>query len=137
MVVGSGAFRFRWIKGWGRTPHGMTLGDVPGVAVDSKDRVFAFQRGEPPIVVFDRGGEFVTSWGDGVFKRTHGIHIAADDSVYCVGDLDHAVRKFTADGKPLMTLGTPGRPSDTGWHGEYDTLQGGGPFNRPTNLAVF
>ena len=57
LVVGSGAFRYRWISGWGRLPDGMTLGDVPGVAVDSKDRLFAFQRGEPPVVVFDREGE--------------------------------------------------------------------------------
>jgi DNA-binding beta-propeller fold protein YncE len=48
------------------------------------------------------------------------------------------VRKFTPDGKLLMTLGTMNAPSDTGYDGK-DTRtvsRPGAPFNRPTNVAV-
>ena len=42
------------------------------------------------------------------------------------------------DGELLLTLGTRGRPSDTGYDGAaYATIaRAGPPFNRPTNLAV-
>jgi DNA-binding beta-propeller fold protein YncE len=137
LVVGSGAFRYRWISGWGRLPDGMTLGDVPGVAVDSKDRLFAFQRGEPPVVVFDREGEFVTSWGDGVFKRTHGIHIAADDSVYCVDDVGQAVRRFSPDGRLELEIIAPDQTELTGYRRGYhrSVQRSAPPFCFPTSAA--
>jgi sugar lactone lactonase YvrE len=137
MIVGSGQFRFEWIKGWGRVPAGLTLGDVPGVAVDSRDRVYAFQRGEPPVVIFDREGEFCGSWGDGVFKRTHGIHIAADDSVYCVDDVGQAVRRFSADGTMQLEITAPDQSEVTGYkRGFHRSVQRSAPpFCFPTMAA--
>jgi len=35
---------------------------VSAVATDSQDRVYAFQRKDPPIVVLDRDGNYLTSW---------------------------------------------------------------------------
>ena len=35
--------------------------------VDKQDRVYAFNRGQHPMVVFDRDGNFLRSWGEGVF----------------------------------------------------------------------
>ena len=60
--------------------------------------VFVFNRGEHPVIVFDRQGRFLRSWGEGLFVRPHGITIGPDDAVYCVDDSDHTVRKFTPDG---------------------------------------
>jgi hypothetical protein len=136
MPFGQGTFRYELDPEFGKPPEGWEYVDVVGVRVDSRDRVYVFNRGPHPVVVFERTGKLLGSWGEGVFARAHGLEIGPDDSVYCVGDLDHAVRKFTLDGKLLMTLGTPGQPSDTGWTGSYDDLRGGPPFNRPTNLAV-
>jgi hypothetical protein len=71
--------------------------------------------------------------------RTHGITIAPDDSVWCVDDAGHSVRKFTPDGELLLTLGeNAGTPSDSGYDGSNLTTitRGARPFNRPTNLAV-
>ena len=54
--------------------------------------------------------------------RAHGITIGPDDAVYCSDDLDHTMRKFTTEGKLLLTLGTSGKPSDTGIDGiDYRT----------------
>ncbi|HEY8475848.1 MAG TPA: peptidyl-alpha-hydroxyglycine alpha-amidating lyase family protein [Chloroflexota bacterium] len=133
---GSGEHVYELAEGWGRLPEGWTYVDAVGVAVDKQDRVYVFNRGEHPVVVFDRDGTFLGSWGEGVFGRAHGIAIGPDESVYCVDDGDHTVRKFTLDGRLLMTLGTPGQPSDTGFDGSLDTIRGGPPFNRPTNVAV-
>lgn len=136
-VVGSGASRFRWITDWGRLPEGMILGDVPGVAVDSNDRLFAFQRGEPPVIVFDRDGEFVSAWGHGVFKRTHGIHIAADDSVYCVDDVGQAVRRFSPDGRVELEIAAPDQTEVTGYRRGYhrSVQRSAPPFCFPTAAA--
>jgi DNA-binding beta-propeller fold protein YncE len=89
-------------------------------------------------VVFDRDGRFLSSWGEGQFQRAHGIFIGPDGAVYCTDDLDHTVRKFTPEGRLLLTLGDSGRPSDTGILGnDYRTIRRAGPpFNRPTNLAL-
>ena len=119
--------RFEPIEGWGKLPDGWRFVEVAGVAVDSKDRVYCFTRGEHPVIVFDRDGNFVRSWGEGQVRRAHGITIDTDDTVWLSDDLQHTVRKFTAEGKHLLTIGDPDKPA---------TLQGGKPFNRPTHVAI-
>ncbi len=123
---------------WAKLPNGMRWTEVAAVAVDSRDRVFVFNRGEHPVIIFDRDGSFVASWGEGVFARPHGIFIGPDDTVICTDDLDHTVRKFTPDGKLLMTLGTSGKSSDTGATSvDYRTIKRASlPFHFPTNVAM-
>lgn len=123
---------------WAAVPVGWTWTEVTAVAVDSRDRVFVFNRGDHPLMVFDRNGAFLESWGEGLFARPHGITIGPDDCVYCTDDLDHTVKKFTPDGRLLLTLGTSGRPSDTGATSiDFRTIQhAGAPFYFPTNVAI-
>ncbi len=110
-VLGQGAWTYRPLDAWGELPPGIVLGDVAAVAVDRRDRVFLFNRGSHPMVVLDREGRFLDSWGHGVFRNPHGLHIGPDDALYCTDDGDHTVRKCTMDGRVLMTLGTPGTPA--------------------------
>jgi DNA-binding beta-propeller fold protein YncE len=135
----SDALNYEVVEGWEQLPTGYEHRDVAGVAVDREDRVFLICRGDHPIIMYDRKGNFLGSWGEGEFTyRTHGITIGPDESVYCTDDGNHTVRKFTPSGKLLMTLGTMNTPSDTGYDGK-DTgtvSRPGGPFNRPTNLAL-
>jgi DNA-binding beta-propeller fold protein YncE len=123
---------------WAKLPPGWCWTEVAAVATDRQDYVYVFNRGEHPIMVFDRDGVFLTSWGEGLFTRPHGITIGPDDTVYCSDDLDHTVRKFTLDGRLLLTLGTSGRPSATGAISmDYRSiLRAGPPFHYPTNLAL-
>jgi DNA-binding beta-propeller fold protein YncE len=133
------ALQYGVVEGWEQLPKGYAHRDVAGVAVDAEDRVYLICRGDHPIIVYDRDGKFLGSWGEGDFTyRTHGITVGPDQNVYCTDDGNHTVRKFTPGGKLLMTLGTMNTPSDTGYDGK-DTAtvrRPGGPFNRPTNLAV-
>jgi DNA-binding beta-propeller fold protein YncE len=137
-IVGAGEFRYEALANWQELPPGWRFGEVAGVATDSQDRLFVFSRSEHPVTVFDRQGKFLSWWGEGLFRRPHGITIAPDDSIYCTDDLDHTVRRFSPDGQPLLTMGQSGRPSDTGIDDiDYRTIRRAGPpFNRPTNLAV-
>ncbi len=126
-TLGDGKFRYEVIADWAKLPDGWELHDVAAVAVDSKDRVYVFNRGEHPMIVFDREGNFLRSWGEGLFKRAHGMHIGPDDSLYCTDDGDHTVRKCTLEGKVLLTIGVPGKPSG---------YMSGQPFHRCTHTAL-
>ena len=126
-IVGSGQYRFRVEEGWGRLPEGWSFNEVSAVGVDSRDNVYVFNRGEHPMIVFDREGNFLRSWGEGVFKRPHGVHMGPDDTIYLTEDGDHTVRKCTLDGKVLLELGVPNRPAPS---------MSGRPFNRCTHTAL-
>jgi hypothetical protein len=138
VAVGQGRFRYRVEPSWPAFPAGASDGEAVAVACDARDRVFVFLRGPRPVRVFERDGTFVTAWGEGLFVRPHGIFIGPDDTVYCTDDRDHTVRAFTPEGRLLRTLGTSGRPSDTGaTSSDYRTIRRAGPpFHYPTNLAL-
>ena len=123
---------------WAQVPSGWTWQEVTAVAIDSKDRVFVFNRGDHPVMVFNRDGSYLDSWGEGVFTSPHGITIGPDDCVYCTDHFDHTVRKFTPEGRLLMTLGTSGKPSDSGaTSNDFRTIQRAAPpFYFPTNVAI-
>ena len=69
------------VQDWARLPEGWTFGVVSSVATDSQDRVYVYQRKDPPIVVFDSEGNYVDSWGIGAFNLPHGFCIV-DDVIY-------------------------------------------------------
>ena len=126
-ILGSGEHRYRVVENWAKLPDGWSLTDAASVAVDSKDRIYVFNRGAHPMVVLDREGNFITSWGEGLFNRAHGLHIDADDNLYCTDDGDHTVRKCSTDGKVLLTIGIPNKPAP---------FMSGEPFHRCTHTAL-
>ena len=126
------------IDTWAKRPAGWSWPEATAVAVDSRDRVFVFNRGDHPLIIFDRDGGFLASWGEGLFARPHGICIGPDDSVYLTDDAGHTIRKFSPDGRLLLTLGTSGQPSDTGATSmDFRTIvRAGPPFHYPCNVAL-
>ena len=54
MIVGNGDYRYRVNADWAKLPDGWSFKEVGGVGVDSKDAVYVFNRGEHPMMVFDR-----------------------------------------------------------------------------------
>jgi DNA-binding beta-propeller fold protein YncE len=134
-IVGSGSYRYEVQETWASLPTGWTWGQVSAVATDSQDRVYAFQRKDPPIVVFDRDGNYVTSWGTAAIADPHGLAIF-DDVIYLTDRNDHVALKYTLDGKPLMVLGKRGQPSDTGATKDIELPpRSAGPFNKPTEMV--
>jgi hypothetical protein len=79
------------------------------------------------MMVFDREGNFLRAWGEGIFNRAHGLHVGPDDALYCTDDGDHTVRKCTTEGKVLLEIGIPGKPAP---------YVSGEPFHRCTHTAL-
>jgi outer membrane protein assembly factor BamB len=127
VTLGSGAYAYRVIDNWAKLPDGWSFKEVGAVAVDAKDQVYVFNRGEHPMMVFDRDGNFLRSWGEGIFPRAHGLHIGPDETLWCTDDGSHTVRHCTLDGKILMELGVPGKPAP---------YMSGEPFHRCTHTAL-
>jgi len=136
---GSGSLQFELVEGWEQLPGGWKHADVAAVCTDSGGNVFLYCRGDHPVIIYDREGNFVDSWGEGVFSyRTHGMFMAGGDQMFLVDDGGNSVGRYSLDGKLLQQIGPKGELSDTGYDGR-DVLtitRAGEPFNRPTNLAV-
>lgn len=128
VIIGAGKYRYRVLDTWGNLPPGMSLYEATAVCIDSSDNVYVFNRGKQPVVVFDRDGNFLRSWGEDIgFVRAHGAAVGPDDMLYLTDDQGHAVRKCTPDGKVLMTIGMPGKPAPR---------FSGNPFNLCTHTAL-
>jgi len=128
VILGEGSHRYRVMEGWGHLPPGYSYRDATSVCVDSKDNVYVFNRGAHPVIVFDRHGTFLRSWGEDVgFVNAHGAAVGPDDMLYLTDDFGAAVRKFTPQGKVVLTIGTPGTPAPR---------FSGRPFNRCTHTAL-
>jgi DNA-binding beta-propeller fold protein YncE len=127
-VLGSGKFTYEVTgKNWGKLPEGWFYREATAVDVDSKDNVYVFNRGNHPMIVFDSNGSVLRSWGEGMFTNPHGVTIGPDDTVWCVDNGDHSIRKFTSEGKLLFTLAERNKQSPP---------MSGKPFNRPTRIAI-
>ena len=129
MTLGWGDFKYKPVESWETLPEGWTYVECPGVAVDSQDNVYVLTRGEHPVIVFDREGKFLRSFGEGHFSqdRTHGLYMSYDDSVLIADDALHTVQKFNSKGEKLSEIGNRNQPAEK-WSGE--------PFNRPTSAAI-
>jgi DNA-binding beta-propeller fold protein YncE len=143
LEYGSGKYTYTLVEDWAKLPEGESLVDVVGISIDEDDRVYAFGRSKRPLIVFDRNGYEVDSWGEGLFKRPHGSCMTPEGHIWLADDDSHAVYKFTKEGKLLKTLGTVGQKSDTGHRNGLDIFEklssitrAAEPFNLPTGVAI-
>jgi DNA-binding beta-propeller fold protein YncE len=136
-------------------PAGLYLGEVAGVATNSRGDIFVYTRtGHPTVTIgtmrpfahggsrmfqFDRTGKYVREIG----KDTYGFMAAAQvridpaDNIWAVDEMSNMVMKFDAEGRVAMLLGRkaesefipPRAPAGDG-AGQPTDL-----FNRPTDVA--
>ena len=129
LFVNLGSRRYQLERPWGRPLPGTPLGLCSGVAVDSKDRVYVYQRFDtlvqkepvPAILVFDAEGNHIASWAEQV-RDAHHIFIDKRDRVLLVDRDSHQILVFDTGGTLLFTLGNRDRPGE--------------PFNHPTGVSV-
>ena len=134
-TVGAEKLTFELAQDFPKLPNGETFAIVSTVATDSQDRLYVFQRKNPPVVVFDSDGKYLDAWGHGAFNSPHGMSIS-DDVIYMTDRDDSVAVAYTLEGRPLMVLGERGVHSDTGCEAPADMVpRAAGPFNYPTEMV--
>lgn len=143
MRYGTGKYTYELVDPWAKLPDGESFVDVVGISIDSDDKIYVFNRGRRPMIVFDRDGNEVASWGSELFKRPHGSCFTSDGHIFLTDDSSHVLHKFTREGTLLMTIGNIDKPSDTGHRLGLDIFErissikrSAGPFNLPTGVAI-
>src|SRR5262249_23176640 len=136
-TVGTGDYTYELVDDWAQLPAGWTLGQT-GIVTDARDREYLFNLNAHPLIVLERDGTFLASWGEGVLSSAHGMFIDQQENLYLPVINSHVVLKYSSSGNLLMTLGTWNTPSETGWSGNYrdPVKQAAGPFHLPSYVAL-
>ena len=89
-----------------QVPANWELGRISAVAWGRGGVAFVLQRGNKadPVIVVDRTGRVLRSWGKGMFKIPHSIKIDPDGNVWTTDAGDGLVMKFTAEGTKLQEI---------------------------------
>ena len=107
----SAASNYEVVENWAKFPAGVTAWSAAtGVDIDPRSgNIYVFHRNETmPIMAFDKNGNFLRAWGQGMFKTTHFLRTDRDGNVWVTDRGDHQVFKFSPQGKLLLTLGRKG-----------------------------
>ena len=115
------------VEPFGTPPEGGEWGDTVSIAADGRGSIIVLRRAQPPVLIFDREGDLLDSWGTGLFPDIHSVDVDHEGYVWITDTTDHMVYKFTMDGQELLALGTKGVTGD-------DSSKTA--FNRPTDVAV-
>ena len=127
-------------------PNNWILGQIGGIAVDSHDHIWVYQRPRtltddergaalnppvskcclpaPPIMEFDQDGNLLQAWsgvgaGRDFPNSEHGIFVDKQDRIWIAGndkDSDHMVLQFTSEGKFVMQIGNGGKTEGSNSH---------------------
>ena len=86
--------------------------DTVSVAADGKGSILVLRRSDPPVLIYNREGKLVNSWGSGLFVDDHNIDVDRFGFVWLGDRNGQILYKFTMDGKQLMSIGTKGVKGD-------------------------
>jgi DNA-binding beta-propeller fold protein YncE len=88
---------------------------ISAVTSDRRGNIYVIHRpaNGDPIVVLDPQGNFIRSWGKGMFKIPHGIRIDPAGNVWALDAHTSMVYKFTPEGKKLLEIGVGDVPDRT------------------------
>jgi streptogramin lyase len=89
-----------------KLPGGEWTAAMSSVAIAPDGNVWTFNRGRIPVQVYSPEGRLVKFWGEGMFKNPHTVRFDNAGNLWIVDTASQTVRKFSQDGKVLMTLGT-------------------------------
>jgi hypothetical protein len=92
--------------------EGWELGMISWVDVDRKGNIYLLQRGEKadPVVVIDREGHVLRSWGKGLYKIPHSIRIDPAGNVWTTDAESSTILKFTPEGQKLLQIDVGEQP---------------------------
>lgn len=119
VIVGEGRHRYEWVSDWLMPPDNILWGDTQGVTQDARGHIYVthtVRQSSPSkdaIVVFDKNGKFVTSWGSRFAGGGHGIDIRKEggqEFLYHCDTAHRVVVKTTLAGDVIWEKGKPEEP---------------------------
>jgi len=158
-------FTYELIPEYGNFPKGFEYSMFAGGYCDSEDNLYLICRDKDrPFVVLDAEGNYVRSFGKGLFKSAHSLFVTAQNTILCTDAALHVVRELSMSGELIRDFGTLGVPSDSGyekdvwrrmmregkivatdlafdkgwsfWMATRTIKRAAPPFNRPTGVCV-
>ena len=92
---------------------GWSSGMVSWVASDRHGLVYVLQRDlkKDPVVVLDRAGKVVRSWGQGLYVTPHAIRIDPQGHVWTTDAASSMVYEFSPSGEKLLEIDVGGLPA--------------------------
>ena len=119
IILGTGKYRYECIHDWLIPPVMLLWGDTQGIATDSKERIYISHtvgeksRSKDAIVVFDKQGTFIKSFGSQFMGGGHGLDCRTEgkqEFLYHSDTQNRLVVKTDLDGKVIWEKGTPQEP---------------------------
>ncbi|MFN8057991.1 MAG: peptidyl-alpha-hydroxyglycine alpha-amidating lyase family protein [Vicinamibacterales bacterium] len=107
-----------------KLPTDLYLGEVSGVAVNSKGHIFVFQRGSTTgpayaaaasqLLEFDATGKFVREIGKGLYawSYAHVVRVDKQDNIWVVDKGSDMIVRFNPEGRVTMVFGRKKEASD-------------------------
>jgi DNA-binding beta-propeller fold protein YncE len=89
---------------------------VSWVATGPDGLIYLLQRGEnaDPVLVVDRNGTIVRSWGKGMYVTPHAVRIDPQGNVWTTDAASSMVYKFSPQGAKLLEIEVGGQPTPCG-----------------------
>jgi DNA-binding beta-propeller fold protein YncE len=117
---------YRSVPDFLKLPHDLYLGEVAGVAVNSKGHIFVFSRGNTSgpaygasaaqLLEFGADGKFLREIGHNLYAWSfaHSVKVDKDDNVWVADKGSDMVVKFDPEGRVAMVFGRKQEASDEG-----------------------
>src|SRR4029079_8130828 len=82
------------------------LGMVSWVSSAKDGAIYLLQRGDKadPVIVLDRTGKVLRSWGKGLYRMPHAIRVDPQGNVWTTDAASSHVIEFSPDGKVLLDI---------------------------------
>jgi DNA-binding beta-propeller fold protein YncE len=121
---------FESVPNFLKLPENMYLGEVAGIAINSKKHIFIFNRGNTvgpayaaaaaQLLEFGPDGKFIREIGHGLYAwaYAHTVRIDKYDNIWATDKGSDMIIKFSPEGRVLMVFGRKKEASDvgaTGW----------------------
>jgi hypothetical protein len=115
-ILGEGEHQYECIHDWGQLPTTIAYGNTHGVCEDSQGNIYikhtvhATSSKDDAVVVFDKDGKFIRSWGAEYKGGAHGLHLSREkdgEFLYLCDQARGIVDKTTLLGESILSLTCP------------------------------
>ena len=120
--IQDGGFAYRLEYNWAQWPAPLEgVHTLNGAFGPDGNLYVATENKEHPVAVLSPRGEFLGSFGAGLFEKAHSVFFTPSHTVLVADSSKtaHVIREITLDGALVRDFGTLGKPGDSGYDFNY------------------